>query len=83
MKRYDVQKVDFLKIDVEGHELEVLRGGNRFLNICRHIAIETHERQGCVSNSQIKEFLEKHGFKTELIVNPRFKKNDIIYGWYN
>lgn len=81
MHEYDIQKVDFLKIDVEGHELEVLKGAGHFLDICGHVAVETHERVGGPSNTQIIESLRRHEFKTELI-NPRFAvNNDMIYGW--
>lgn len=46
IRKYDIQEVNLLKLDVEGHELEVLRGADRFLNICKHTAFETHGGKG-------------------------------------
>lgn len=79
MQNDDIQEVDLLKIDVEGHELEVLRGANRFLDICKHIAMETHEREGGPPNSQITEALKEHGFKVQLVRYSDF--DDMLYGW--
>jgi len=80
IQKYKLHKVDFLKLDVEGHELEVLRGADHFLDICENVAMETHERVGGPSNAEIIEVLQGHKFKTKLIVNPLFEVNDMIYG---
>jgi FkbM family methyltransferase len=74
-----IQKVNFLKLDVEGHEIEVLKGANRFLDICECIAMETHERQGGPSNNIIIGELRQHGFKIDLLKLNKY--NDILYGW--
>jgi FkbM family methyltransferase len=81
IEQNEVHKISFLKLDVEGHELEVLKGAERFLSICANIAMETHERGGGPRNSEIIKVLEKSSFKTKLVLNPRFSDNDIIYGW--
>lgn len=75
----NIQEVNFLKLDVEGHELEILKGANHFLNICKHIAMETHEKMGGPSNNQLIEELENHSFKVEL--SKFCENNDMIYGW--
>ncbi len=75
MQKFDVKEVDLLKIDVEGHELEVLKGANWFLTICKHIAMETHEGENnAPSNVQIIENLEKHGFAIK-------QSGSMLYGW--
>lgn len=79
IQKHNIQRVNLLKLDVEGHELEVLRGTPRFLEICEHIAIETHERRGGPSNGQIIKELRKHRFKTELVNYT--KKEDLICAW--
>lgn len=76
---YDIKKVNFLKVDVEGHEYEVLEGGKSFLKVCKNVAIETHERLGGPPNSLIKEFLEKQGFN--VIFCKYSKNNDLCYAW--
>ena len=79
MQKHDIQELNLLKLDVEGHEIEVLRGANRLLNICNQIAMETHEKVGGPSNAQIIEELRKHCFKTE--VAKHSVESDMIYGW--
>lgn len=62
-----IDAVDLLKIDVEGYELEVLKGlGNRLLK-CANIILEvldgdTQEEQSLVSN-----FLKKAGFQLKTV----------------
>lgn len=48
----NIQAVDFLKIDVEGHELEVLRGAERMLKGGR-IGIIQFEYGGCNIDSRV------------------------------
>ena len=79
IQKHNIQEVNLLKLDVEGHELEILRGATHFLNICKQIAMETHERVGGPSNAQITEELRKHAFTIELVHDS--DENDIIYGW--
>jgi FkbM family methyltransferase len=81
IEKYSIQKVNLLKMDVEKHELEVLKGANRFLSICDNVAIETHEKTGGPSNSEIIRFLRNYNFKTKLYSNPRWESNDMVYGW--
>jgi FkbM family methyltransferase len=52
-------KIDFIKIDVEGSEYEVLMGANKALDITRSVLIETHEnnRYKCI------DYLKNKGFK--------------------
>lgn len=40
--RIKAERVDFLKLDVEGFELEALRGASRLLSGCPKLAIEMH-----------------------------------------
>ena len=50
--RHDVFKIDYLKLDVEGHELEILRGANDTLNDGR-IGIVQFEYGGCNIDSRV------------------------------
>jgi FkbM family methyltransferase len=56
----DLPKVDWMMIDVEGHETEVLRGGSATLGKTRHLILEvTHgENEGAC-----REILQQHGFR--------------------
>lgn len=60
---FGVEKIDFLKIDAEGAEPEVLEG-IRDLDI-RKIAVDcTPERNGRSPQSQVDSWLNNHGFDT-------------------
>jgi hypothetical protein len=52
-------KIDFLKIDAEGSEYEILRGANKVLDNTKSVLIETFEnnRYKCL------DYLKNKGFK--------------------
>jgi len=56
---YKSDRMDFIKIDVEGSEYEVLIGANKALDITRSVLIETFEnnRYKCI------DYLKNKGFK--------------------
>jgi len=57
---------NFINIDVQGYELEVLKGGANFLNHIDYIISEVNRAdlyKKCARVEQIDEFLEKYGFK--------------------
>jgi len=60
------KKIDWLKIDVEGSELFVLKGATNTLKITNKIIIELHEKilnQNNQSSKQIIDILTKNNFK--------------------
>jgi FkbM family methyltransferase len=62
----DLNSINWIKIDVEGAELEVLKGATALLSQNHDISllIETHRLGGDITlYSQIKEFLESYQFK--------------------
>jgi hypothetical protein len=69
-------KIDLIKIDVEGLEMEVLKGATKILNNVEYLMIELNgnsERYGS-SKKNIKEHLNALGFKVLLKKWP-----DIVY----
>ena len=60
------EKIAFIKIDVEGHEYEVLKGGvNTIKKNLPIISVEFHSGE---KFNQIKDFLERIGYKSILIL---------------
>lgn len=58
--------IDLLKIDAEGSEVAILRGGERTLDHVQRIMVEYHSRDLL---RQVKEILARKGFAQEMIVD--------------
>jgi len=59
-KKLKIDKIDILKLDVEGSELEILKNSKPILNNIKKIVIEWHSeklKRDCI------KFLKKNGFK--------------------
>lgn len=61
----NIEKIDLLKIDTEGHELNVLNGLKKKIDIVNNILIEVHHRQLFLSYNadDIHKFLILNGFE--------------------
>jgi len=69
---FDFARIDFVKIDVEGHELNVIKGGAR--TITTHmpvLLIEIEQRHISIPISQILEFILSLGYKGFFISNRK------------
>ena len=82
IKKNEIQitKIDFLNIDVEGHDYEVLKGIN-FLNIKpKIICIEIDNHEKNLSKESIQNYLKKFNYKIikRIGFNAFFEKNDLI-----
>eukprot|EP00669_Euglena_mutabilis_P010379 TRINITY_DN512_c0_g1_i2.p2 TRINITY_DN512_c0_g1~~TRINITY_DN512_c0_g1_i2.p2 ORF type:complete len:169 (+),score=6.96 TRINITY_DN512_c0_g1_i2:554-1060(+) len=63
VKQHDIEWVDFLSIDTEGHDSRVLRGANRILEKVRYLEFEYHSI-GVWKSTSLREviaFLEHRG----------------------
>ena len=60
-----ITKIDILKIDTEGHELEVLKGGKNILHNTNIIQIEIMEKKKKFSKKfkKVDNFLKKYNFE--------------------
>jgi FkbM family methyltransferase len=67
LRRHNVTRVDFLKIDIEGSEFGLFDGDCDWLRIVRKIVMEAHCRFGDVNNLRTR--LENNGFQVWLVDN--------------
>lgn len=63
IERENLKKVDFLKIDAEGHELAVLEGSNQILTQFFPVILYENIGGSRGSNSQVAEHLKNKGYK--------------------
>ena len=56
--------IDFLKIDVEGAELDVLKGAEESLKFTKNIAMELHYEG---EREEVRRFLEERGFTVKIV----------------
>jgi len=66
-------KIDLIKIDVEGFELEVLKGGEHTIKVCKPIIVletkEKHYERYGTNFREIKSWLEARNYKIENVIN--------------
>jgi len=76
-----LNRIDFLKVEAEGAEPEVLRGAKRILNSVCKVAVDVSaERRGESTWKEVKEILERSGFNVwsrgNVAFGSRKAKND-------
>jgi len=65
LEELGIESVDFVKMDIEGSEIEALRGMKKLLSSSVQLAIAAyHPVQGKFTYTEISSLLEKHGFRT-------------------
>lgn len=76
IKRYNLERIDFLKIDCEGAEGFIFKNSNKndWKNIFK-VSIEYHDNVSILNSSEIINKLSEYGFKTKIV------KSDAIYGY--
>jgi FkbM family methyltransferase len=71
MKRCELDRVDFIKMDIEGAELATILGSGDFLASHRpRMIIEPHFSGGQITSNPIVEFLTDIGYKCSVIDQP-------------
>lgn len=74
-KKRGIDKIDFLKVEAEGGEPEVIKGARGILSEVNKVAVDCGaERKGKTTSLQVEKILESSGFKNKT-------RNNIIYGW--
>ena len=67
IKRLKLKKVDFVKMDVEGAELEIMEGAKSSIKAVKNWAIACyHKRDGKRTGEILKPLFEKNGFRVSI-----------------
>lgn len=72
------KKEIYLKLDVQGAELSVLKGGEKFLTLCRAVEFESAlitQYEGEASHYEIVDWLHSKGFREKQVVVTHWNKN--------
>jgi len=71
------RKIDFAKIDVQGAEVQVLEGGERFLENTRKLVVETHDQHDVKRRTfpAVIKILKESGYET------RLSMGFIVHAW--
>ena len=74
MENAGVNKIDFLKIDVEGHEFEVLKGAqNILINMEATFLVEIEQRHHLFPIDEIFKYIQKYDYKGFFIDKKQMK----------
>jgi FkbM family methyltransferase len=76
-----IQQVDLLKMNIEGAEVDALRGARALLDRTRHVCISCHDFLGMATKAPILALLTRHGFDvTTRDDAPEPWTRDYVYG---
>jgi FkbM family methyltransferase len=75
----DLPATDYIKIDCEGYEYNIIVGGENYIKSCRPVIVveqKFHKDTGIVDNGEAVELLKSWGARL-----LRQVKHDLIMGW--
>lgn len=83
-KQMGLEKLDFIKMDIEGSEIEVLKSSKEFLQKYKpSFIIEPHYKNGKLNKDEIISIFDTIGYKTEVIRQGVFDYQPLIYAYKN
>jgi FkbM family methyltransferase len=72
LRNHGIAQVDFLKMDIEGWEIEAIRGVGHYIDGLRGLAIETHSPE---LRETMRELLEGKGFEVRFLQRREVVRN--------
>jgi FkbM family methyltransferase len=76
--RYNIDKVNVLKIDVEGSEQEIILGASReSMNKCAYITMEFDIRSGAALGDMVRKLSETHHVRTM----GSWERGGMVWAW--
>jgi FkbM family methyltransferase len=84
LAKHHIDRVDFLKCDIEGSEFDLIRGGEPWLDRVQRIAMEVHVGSG--DPLRVAESLRQAGFTVELRdsdlrLQTGLTRDGYLYAW--
>ena len=74
VKKYKIKKIDFLKMDCEGGEYDILfKCPDNILKMIEKMSIEYHDIDNNNNGISLKKFLEKKGFNVRIQADEKGK----------
>jgi len=76
------QRVDFLKLDVQGYELEVLKGAHKALAEAEFVLMETSlmpVNQGCPTFAEVMRFMDGQGFRLFDLCDQGRRRDGVLW----
>ena len=71
MENLGISKVDLIKMNIEGAEINAIKGAKKTLLNTNHLAISCHIVEGRNTADIIKPMLEESGFKVKVLKRKR------------
>jgi FkbM family methyltransferase len=79
LRDLDIPRCDFLKIDCEGAEYDILMGADAdTLQRVTHMSVEYHDGVTAFSGAELAAWLERQGFRVRRVPNPAYPRT---LGW--
>lgn len=77
--KYNLDRVDFIKCDIEGAEKHIFQDEGFFEKSCPKIVIEPHNADGQLTTNACVKALEQFGYESEVIAQTGVKALPLIY----
>jgi FkbM family methyltransferase len=78
-----IDRIDFLKVNIEGAEVDLIEGMNDSIRIVRHLAVSCHDFLDPIPGDRIRKqmiaFLVKHHFHVEESMDVHPVRRSLIY----
>jgi FkbM family methyltransferase len=78
-RRHGLERVDFLKMNIEGAEVAALDGMTETIAVTRRVCIACHDFIGLPTRDRVVAFLRERGFSVELRDDPREFVRDHVH----
>jgi FkbM family methyltransferase len=81
-KELNLTKLDFIKMDIEGSEMEVLKSSKEFIQKLKpSFIIEPHYINGVLNKDEIIDFFQSINFKVEILKQGGYDYQPLLYAY--